>query len=82
MKMRWLAALLLVTAAGCASATSSPGDAGADLTVSNCDPKTLFSDCSTQCGFSVCIVGQATCVGTTYQCDCSVVGPCHDGGHD
>lgn len=80
--MRWLAALVLVMAAGCASATSSNGDGGADLSVANCDPKTLFSDCSTQCGFSVCIVGQAMCVGTAYQCDCSMVTPCRDAGHD
>ncbi len=80
--MRWLAVFALAWMAGCASATQGAADAGPDLTVDNCDQKTLFSDCSAQCGFTVCIVAQATCVGTTWMCDCPSVGACRDMSHD
>jgi len=80
--MRWLAVVALACVAACASATQGSSDAGPDLTVSNCDQVRLYSDCSAQCGFAVCIVGQASCAGTTWMCDCATVGPCPDLSHD
>ena len=75
--MRWLVPILLFAAA-CASPSTSAMDAGPDLTASgSCDAKTLFTDCSTQCGMSVCIVGSATCSPSNqWMCDCSRVTPC------
>ena len=75
--MRWLLAIVLLMTAS-ASASQEPMDAGADLTASGqCDSRTLFNDCSAQCGMSVCIVGNATCSATNqWMCDCSRVTPC------
>lgn len=72
--------LLLSTllAGACASANQEPADAGVDLTVGKCDPKTLFTACSDQCHMSICIVASATCMGTQWVCDCNQTGPCRD----
>ena len=75
--MRRIACLALLLLAACASSQPANGaDAGADLSVSQCDPKTLFSSCSQQCGGPVCIVARASCAGGQWVCDCTMTGPC------
>jgi hypothetical protein len=74
--MRWIAAAALALVAGCASPTDAPMDAGVDLTVNKCDPKTLFTACSAQCNMPICIVQSAMCVGSDWVCDCAKTGPC------
>ena len=76
--MRLLCVAAFSLLAACASATQGPADAGADLSVSHCDPKTLFTSCSDQCHEPICIVASAMCVGGDWVCDCSQTGPCHD----
>ena len=76
MKKRWLAALALAFAAGCASATQVPMDAGVDLTAGKCDPGGLFAACTEQCHVPVCVVGAATCMGTAWACDCGTITAC------
>jgi hypothetical protein len=82
--MRWLWAVAVALTIGCAS-SQAPTDAGVDLSAGNCDPQQLFTQCSQQCGMPVCIVGAATCSGTSWVCDCSLTGPCRTtdlGGSD
>jgi hypothetical protein len=79
-KKRFLCIAAFSLLAACASATQGTPDAGADLSVGQCDPKTLFSSCSAQCGEPICIVANATCVGSDWQCDCSQTGPCREMG--
>jgi hypothetical protein len=67
--------VVLALAAGCASSTNAP-PAGPDLAVPMCDRKLLFSQCSSQCGFKVCGIGVATCMGSAWSCDCGQAVPC------
>jgi hypothetical protein len=75
--MRWLLGIMLF-ALSCASASTTPMDAGPDLFAGGtCNPQTLFSSCSAQCGMPICVVQSATCsAANEWVCDCSKTGPC------
>jgi hypothetical protein len=74
--------VLLAFLAGCATSTNA-ADAGADMSVGQCDRKQLFSSCSQQCGFHVCGIGVVSCDAGQWKCDCTQAVPCasSDGGH-
>jgi hypothetical protein len=76
--MRSIALVFVALFSACAAATQAPADAGVDLTVGKCDPRDIFAACSDQCHMSICIVAQATCMGTQWICDCAQTGPCRD----
>lgn len=79
--MRLVCALAWSLVAGCATSLA-PSDAGVAVEMGGgqCDRQQLFSACSAQCNFQVCVVAAASCQGTQWVCDCSQVGPCvtHD----
>ena len=79
--MRRLLIAFALAVVGCAASTHA-ADGGPDLAAGLCDVNTLFSSCSSQCGFRVCGIGLANCEGGQWMCDCTQAVLCSsaDGG--